>query len=342
MTFNNRCCGLVVIRSENSNWNADFSGFPRRLPDEKGTIYATDKALKYAIRKYFIDTGERVFVWKSHVERKSGGKKKKKSESSPEANDAKIIVPRKLEQRFSFMKEVLNINDDEKKDNKIIYKVFSKCLDVKLFGIAFTVGDSNISLTGPLQFSYGINMLDCNRVYTNQILSPYLTEKQGKKEEDEEARASTLGSEVKALTSYYVYDFVLNPRNISDHMEDFFKDNSFVDILLTGDDILKLKKALNRAATNLNTAAKIGNDNVMTLFITLNENEQIQLPSLKHFVNIRIEDDHAVIDLGDLKNILDSLSGKIEIELFKNDQVCKVINHGDSQKDKWIVDDILG
>ena len=107
-------------------------------------------------------------------------------------------------------------------------------------------------------------------------------------------------------------------------------------MLLTEDDIFKLKKALNRAATNLNTAAKIGNDNVMTLFITLNENEQIQLPSLKHFVNIHIEDDHAVIDLGNLKNILDSLSGKIEIELFKNDQVCKVINHGDSQKDNGL------
>ena len=52
MEFNNRVFGCVVVKSINSNYNADFSGQPRTLPD--GTVYATDKALKYAIRNYWM------------------------------------------------------------------------------------------------------------------------------------------------------------------------------------------------------------------------------------------------------------------------------------------------
>ena len=48
--FNNRVFGLALIKSINSNFNADFTGQPRTLPD--GRIYATDKALKYSIRHF--------------------------------------------------------------------------------------------------------------------------------------------------------------------------------------------------------------------------------------------------------------------------------------------------
>src|SRR6266511_2304277 len=49
-TFNNRVFGLVIIKAINSNFNADFTGQPRTLPD--GRVYATDKALKYSVRHY--------------------------------------------------------------------------------------------------------------------------------------------------------------------------------------------------------------------------------------------------------------------------------------------------
>ena len=49
-TFKNRVFGCVVIKSVNSNYNADFSHQPRTLPD--GSVYATDKALKYTVRNY--------------------------------------------------------------------------------------------------------------------------------------------------------------------------------------------------------------------------------------------------------------------------------------------------
>lgn len=49
--FKNRVFGAVIIKSINSNFNADFTHHPRTLPD--GVVYSTDKALKYAVKDYF-------------------------------------------------------------------------------------------------------------------------------------------------------------------------------------------------------------------------------------------------------------------------------------------------
>ena len=38
--FENRVYGVQIIKSKNSNYNADFTGNPRTLPD--GTVYSTD------------------------------------------------------------------------------------------------------------------------------------------------------------------------------------------------------------------------------------------------------------------------------------------------------------
>jgi CRISPR-associated protein Csh2 len=49
--FKTRIFGAIILKSINSNFNADFTHHPRTLPD--GVVYATDKALKYAIKDYF-------------------------------------------------------------------------------------------------------------------------------------------------------------------------------------------------------------------------------------------------------------------------------------------------
>lgn len=63
--FKNRVFGCAVIKAINSNYNADFSGQPRTLPN--GIVYATDKAFKYTIKNYFRDvySGDTVFYFKS-------------------------------------------------------------------------------------------------------------------------------------------------------------------------------------------------------------------------------------------------------------------------------------
>lgn len=63
--FNNRVFGCAIIKSINSNYNADFSHQPRTLPN--GTVYATDKTLKWSIRNYWKNIlEESIFYTKSY------------------------------------------------------------------------------------------------------------------------------------------------------------------------------------------------------------------------------------------------------------------------------------
>ncbi|GJQ60170.1 MAG: hypothetical protein D8M57_14820 [Candidatus Scalindua sp. AMX11] len=291
--FRSRCYGIIVIRSENSNFNADFTGNPRRLPDENGTIYATDKALKYAIRKYWVDNGENVFVWKTFREDK--GK----------------YLPYTLEERYNNMKQKL--------EKETPLEVFTECIDTKLFGITFAMqsaieGESkNISLTGPVQISYGVNKYEENIIFSNDILSPYA--------KDSGDKSPTIGNENKAKEIYYVYDFVINPQNILNHYED----NSEVQekMMLKTGDIDRLKDALKNAVTNLNTASKVGSENILTLFITMNEGSKVQIPTLKSLVKITKNNGIPTIDLTSVVNTLDNY-GEKRMELYYDNTLINV------------------
>ncbi|HRF40579.1 MAG TPA: type I CRISPR-associated protein Cas7, partial [Saprospiraceae bacterium] len=62
--FNKRAFGCAIVKAINANYNADFTHQPRTLPD--GTAYATDKALKYLVRNYWVNhiKGEHVLYYK--------------------------------------------------------------------------------------------------------------------------------------------------------------------------------------------------------------------------------------------------------------------------------------
>ncbi|MBN1639491.1 MAG: type I CRISPR-associated protein Cas7 [Ignavibacteriales bacterium] len=305
-TFNQRCYGLVVVKSEHSNFNADFTGNPRRLPDSKGTIYATDKALKYAIRKFWIDQGKDVFVWKTFKEEKGDYR------------------PKTLEERFLHFEQ----------ENPV--EVFKDCIDIKFMGITFAMksgkgkeGNKNLSLTGPLQISYGINRLNENIIYSNQILSPYRDDKST----DSESDSSTLGNESKGLESYYVYDFSLNPKNITNHYEDNAEIQEKLSI--TTSDIETLKKALKSAVSSLNTTTKIGSENAMLLFITLPENSEKFLPTLKNLVKITKKDEGKVkIDLSEVEKLLAEKELGATIELSYNHHLTEVVGYNED----WSID----
>ncbi len=287
--FKNRCYGIIIVKSEHSNFNADFSGFPRRLPN--GTIYATDKALKYAIRRYWIDTGQNVFVWKEYDENGS---------------------PYDLESRYKNVKRKVNKNEGN------VLKILLGCIDVRCFGITFALKNNNYSICGPVQISYGINRFNENVVYANQILSPYKTEK--------EKEQSTIGSEIKAMESHYVFDFVINPKNLYDH----YNENVVNDLpKLTKVDIDLLKEAMCKSVTNLNSTSKIGSENELLLFITLKENSLLQLPTMKDVVNITKEEEKYKIDLSKVFKYLDEsskFSSEIEsIEIYYNQLFVEII-----------------
>jgi CRISPR/Cas system type I-B associated protein Csh2 (Cas7 group RAMP superfamily) len=62
--FKKRIYGCAIIKAVNSNYNADFTHQPRKLPD--GIAYGTDKALKYLVKNYLKkERGEKIFVFRN-------------------------------------------------------------------------------------------------------------------------------------------------------------------------------------------------------------------------------------------------------------------------------------
>ena len=140
--FKNRVFGCAVVKAVNANYNADFSGQPRTLPN--GTVYATDKAFKYTVKNYIKDVydKETVFYFKSLNEN---------------------MNPISLDEMYTkYFKEYPK--DSKKMKNEVAKNLLS-CIDVRFFGATFA-GKTNISVHGPVQINHGVNVWKENNIYS--------------------------------------------------------------------------------------------------------------------------------------------------------------------------------
>ncbi|WP_249031071.1 hypothetical protein [Thermosipho africanus] len=104
---------------------------------------------------------------------------------------------------------------------------------------------------------------------------------------------------------------------------------------ISDEEIVKLKDALKKFATNLNTTSKIGTENALLLFVTLKEDSKLVLPTMKNLVNV---DENEVLDLSKISELLNKYKGEIEkVEVYYNDNICKVNGIDES----WRKGDIL-
>lgn len=291
-TFNNRVYGAAIIKSINSNYNADFSGQPRKLPN--GTVYATDKALKYSIRNFWKDAlGEQIFYFKSLSEEMS---------------------PRTLDETYN-----LHFGDSKEKDKtKLRLEVLGnilKCLDVKLFGGTYA-GKTNISIHGTCQITHGLNKFVENVIYSEQIMSPF----RNSNEASAESTMTTLGSQSRLQEGHYVHHFSVNPKNIEDDVIRVKGEG------LTDGNISKLKEGLRKGATYYDSAAKAGTENELLLWVQLNPESKVVLPSFVSLININEEKE---IDLSKVSALLseEHIKSEIEkIEIYYNKSNTKVLN----------------
>lgn len=290
--FSNRVYGCAIIKSVNSNYNADFSGQPRKLPN--GTVYATDKALKYSIRNYWKKAlKERVFYFKSLTETMSP----RSLDETYELNFGKFQETDKTKLRLEVLKNILT------------------CLDVRLFGGTYA-GKTNISIHGTCQITHGVNRFGENVIYSEQIMSPFRNSNEG----SADSTMTTLGTQSRLEEGHYVHHFSVNPKNIEDDVERVNGTG------LTDDDIVKLKEGLRRGATYYDSAAKSGTENELLLWIQLKSNSKLVLPSLVELIDIN---EQREIDLQKIQNLLseEHIVSEIEkIELYYNKEITKVIN----------------
>lgn len=296
-SFKNRVFGCVVIKSVNSNYNADFSHQPRTLPD--GIVYATDKALKYSVRNYIKKnwSDEKVFYFKSLNE---------------------DMQPRDLEQ--SYIQYFGEFPKAEKKDaikaRKVILENLLKCIDVRLFGGTFARGSSNLSLHGTTQITHSMNRFVEGIIYSEQISSPF----RNSNDKSTDSIQTSLGTQFKLKEGHYVHHFSVNPRNL-DEMAALVENGG-----LQVNDIDKLKEALRCGVTFYDSSAKAGTENEALLWVQLKVGSRLVLPSFVELVEVNNDRE---INFSKIKELLskDAVKDEIEkIEVYYNKGITKVVN----------------
>ena len=303
--FKNRVFGAAIIKAINSNYNADFSGQPRTLPD--GKVYATDKALKYTIKNYIKDIypDENVFYFKRLK---------------------KDFIPYSLEEAY----EAMFPEHKDTTDKKVVAVDILSCVDVRLFGATFAKkGRNNIALSihGPVQINHGVNIWKEGNIFSEQILSPF----RNPDEKSADKEATTLGRQSKLQEGHYLHHFSVNPKNLNDIVSLTGNDTNGLSV----EDINILKEAFRRGATYYDSAAKAGTENELLIWVELKENSKLVLPNFTQLIKMKDEkeNDLVVLDLSELKNVLSKYNNDIEkIEIFRNEASIKLENMPESCK----------
>lgn len=303
--FKNRVFGCALVKAINSNYNADFSGQPRTLPD--GTVYATDKAFKYTVKNYLKDVYDKEYVL--YFKRL----KKEKEDFNP------FDLVGAYEEKFkpSLVKS--------EKTEKIAQNLLT-CIDVRLFGATFApkgdgIKGKNISIHGPVQINHGVNIWHENNIFSEQIMSPFRNPGESG---SEEKNATTLGRQSRLQEGHYLHHFSINPQNLKDVLA-----IAGVESGLSTDDIEKLKEAMRRGATWYDSAAKAGTENELLLWVQLKPESKLVLPNFTSLlVSEKIKvDGKPVFDLANLSIELKKHSSDVEkIEIYVNSQTTVLKN----------------
>ncbi|MEM3364118.1 MAG: type I CRISPR-associated protein Cas7 [Candidatus Micrarchaeia archaeon] len=303
--YNKFAAGVVVLRAQDANWNADFSGWPRKLPD--GRFYSTDKALKYAIRKYLKEIkNETVIFWRVYNEKGEVGN----------------------------LPAILKKNEINIEDNKEVPKeVLEKGIDVRLFGGTFTLKKQLFSITGCAQITYGIDLWNKGKPYVSQIQSPKY---EGK---EEYGPQSTLGSEVRLTEAHYSFDFTINPNNLKmdNYIKSVIDQQNIKNCLLSEKDVNLFREALLNAPNYTTSTTKNSVFTELLIFAEVdqpkennkenNKENGISVPLVPILKNtIKIEESDGVkrkINISETIKTLKDL-GFSQIKVYYHPELCDI------------------
>lgn len=286
-----RVYGVLGISSVMANWNADFSGYPKTTTG--GSIFGSDKAFKYPMKKMWEEAGKKVLYIKS-------------LRIQPDKKGETNLVPRTLKERYEQIFEVADLKKD-KDVSKILKNLFS-AIDVKNFGATFAEEGANISITGAVQIGQGFNKYADSDAQEQNILSPFRDSKATEKNKDgEDAKSSTLGTKIVSDEAHYFYPFSINPNVY----------NNFVEIGVTEgyteEDYQEFKDASLKAATSFSTNSKAGCENEFGLFIETEAN--LYLPNLDRYITFIKGENKNVIEItcSELLNDVNDCIQSVEI-----------------------------
>ncbi len=301
----NRVYGVIGIKSRMSNWNADFTGRPKSTSD--GSVFGSDKAFKYPIKKMWEVEGEKILYVKSYKNEKGN------------------FRARTLSERFEqlFKTEVKSI-----KDKKELVKYLFSATDVKNFGATFAEGSNNISITGAVQIGQGLNKYEDTTVEIQDILSPFVDSTK-----KDTAQNTSIGKKIVSNEAHYFYPFSVNPENYDIYTKEIEDLEGY-----TREDYEKFKKGCLIAATAYNTNSKSGCENEFAIFVECKENSKLYLANLDQYIKFEKNDEGKdIIDISELEEILNEEKTKQEIEkveIYYNSYTTNLIGTRDNDEIK--------
>lgn len=306
MRMDKRVYGVIGIRATMANWNADFTGNPKSISD--GTIYGSDKALKYTMKAMWNQEGKKVLYIKSmKLDEKNG------------------LSPRSLSERYDYLFEHNLKADKTKGDEKTIrvLKNLFNAVDVKNFGATFAEEGMNLSITGAVQVGQGFNKDEQVNVEEQEILSPFRNSK------NDDDKNSTLGTKIVTDRAFYFYPFVINPKVYAE-----FETLGVTDGY-TEEDYKEFKRVAISSATSFASNSKVGCQTDFALFIETASDTY--LPNFDSY--IQLEDN--VIKLN-IQKILEPLGNQIEkIEIYYNSHLHVECDMGGTTKIDIITKEVL-
>lgn len=337
--FKNRVYGAIMVKAINANYNADFSGQPRKLPT--GEIYSTDKANKYPIKNYIKDVyhNEKVLYFKRFNPKKNDFIPFSLSEAfcSMFPDLAETVISEKKEKIKEDTSQTKTNESSEntakesirlKATKKQVGQALLNCIDIRLFGATFaakgTKKEDNVAISvhGPVQINYGVNLWKEGQVYSAQIMSPF---RNPGDEDSEDKQATTLGRQSRLDEGHYIHPFSINPNNLRDIIEIAGENNCEK---LSSLDIDILKEAMRRGVTWYDSTSKAGCENEMLVWVQLKEKSTIVLPNFSTLIELKQkkEEEKCVYDFSKLKEKLLEEYGKNEKEeaLFFKNEVEKI------------------
>ena len=291
----NRIYGVIGIKAKMANWNADFTGRPKSITD--GTIFGSDKALKYPMKKMWLNEDKKVLFIKSW------------KETLPNKDGQTSIIPNQLGERYAILFEA--IDKKTTKTTEVLKNLFD-CTDVKNFGATFAEEGQNISITGAVQFGQGFNKFEYTETEVQDILSPFADSrakeksKKSKDDEGKEAQQSTLGTKITVDEAHYFYGFSINPRAYKEY-ETLTNNASYSE-----EDYEEFKKVALVSATAYSTNSKFGCENEFAIFVECKD-EETYLPDLSEYISFDSDSEKRSIDLSALEALIGDNYERVEV-----------------------------
>lgn len=300
---NNKVIGILGIEAIASNFNADFTGNPKK---HMGEFVSSPFAIKYPLRRQWNSQGKKVLIFKSY---------------NPKGKEEGSVAVRDLSERYNYL---FDETISKKTEKKHVVENLLKCVDVMNFGTAFAVKEANTQINGVIQFNEGVNKYEEAEVVRDIVSSPF------KNSNKESAENSTLGQRSVITEGHFFYNFTVNPLNLLD----------FKEIGLPGyskEAYEDFKSGCLNAVTNLNTVSKEGCTNEFAMFIELKEGSHNLLNNLNYRVKFYKEDNTKIIDLSDIVKDIEDIEEYIDsIEMYFNPNNTKVIFGSDTLKSKTV------